>query len=65
MLFSTVLCSTFFIKNLHKDEEGILIKSVDDEKFRELIHSMDDRGDQQNLYNLLTPWEKFRKIQHS
>lgn len=55
MLFSTVLCSTFFIKNLHKDEEGILIKSVDDEKSGELIHSMDEKGDQQNLYNLLTP----------
>lgn len=55
MLFSTVLCPTFFIKNLHEDKEGILIKSVDDEKSGELMHAMDDRGNQQNLYNLLTP----------
>lgn len=46
MLFSTVLCSTFSIKNLHKDKEGIFIKFIDDEKSRELIHAMDDRGNQ-------------------
>lgn len=50
------LCSVphFLIKNLHEDKEGILVKSSDDDKPGELTNSMDSRGNQQNLYNLLT-----------
>lgn len=37
-----MFCSTFFVKNLQEDKEGIIIKAADNEKPRELTYSMDN-----------------------
>lgn len=64
-LFSTMFCSIFFIKNLHEDKEGILIKAADNEKPRELTNSWITMSYSATPLPFTNTMSKFNKIQFS
>lgn len=43
IILSLLLCSTFFIKDLHDIPQGILTTFTDDNKIRELTNSVNNR----------------------